>query len=140
MGREAPKEKWFCLGGGDLLRVVVQFTLQAPQDPVASFQGGGRIAQRIVQAGRLGKPGEKCALGKREVGKWFAKVEVGRFPAALSMVSVIETIEISRDDLFLGPLVFKVSCSEGFAKLGEDVPPGRERTDLDQLLGDGGGA
>ena len=50
------------LGDFDLPGTVVPFLRKAVEDPVAALQGGVRILDGIVQAGRLGKTGEEGTL------------------------------------------------------------------------------
>ena len=124
----------------DSVGVVIPLLRQPLEDQASSVQSRLWITERVMQSRRLREAGEKAALPEGKVTEGFAEVEPCGFPATLTVISVVQSVQIGGEDLLLGPAILEVPGGKGFPDFVEKVTLSRRGGNFDQLLGYCGGA
>lgn len=113
---------------------------EPPDVATVTDQGGIRILPRVQPRRRLRQTGQEYRFGKRENPGGLSKIGLSRGFRTKPPVSVVETVQIGFEDALLLPLALQPQGRKPFPDLSRQGPLAACRRDLDELLGDRGGA
>ncbi|MNY42607.1 hypothetical protein D3C86_1775170 [compost metagenome] len=126
------------LGQGGLVARLVDLAelVHAPQDPVATLFGAGRVGQRVEARRGLGQAGDHGHLRQADVADRFAVVNLGGRLDAVGTVTQVDLVDVQLEDFVLGQLTFDLQGQENFVGLAREAALAAEEEIFRHLHGD----
>ena len=110
------------------------------QDQALAVLGAGPVGEGIVVGRVLGDPRQHRSLGQVQLRGRDVEVIAGRRLAAVGVMTVENGVQVHLQDLVLGEGAIDLDRKQGLLRLAFESRRVVEQPQLDQLLGDGGGA